>query len=306
MLTLFTTAKPFTDARIAAIQRNACTSWTLLRPRPEIMLFGDEPGTAEVARDLGLRHMRRVARSPSGVPLLGDMFLQAEREAAHDLLCYVNADIILLDDFMAAVARLTAWRERWLLIGGRLDLDLCQPLDFDAPDWQARLAWQARLQGIPMTQGSDYFAFPRGLYPRVPPFAPGRTAWDNWLIWWPRQAGIPVIDATHRVTAVHQGLNSSQVVGATAGSPDGRRNAALAGPWATSFTPADADYELTLEGVRPRHLASRLNRLEIAADLALRPVRRSLRRLGLRQHHLRRLRDLVQLEAHGFHRRPAR
>ena len=39
MLTLFAVPKPFRD-HTAMIQRNAITSWTLLRPHPQIILFG--------------------------------------------------------------------------------------------------------------------------------------------------------------------------------------------------------------------------------------------------------------------------
>jgi hypothetical protein len=295
MLTLFCTAKGFADARTAAIQRNAFTSWTLLTPRPEIVVFGAEEGLAEISAELGLRHVPQVACRPSGLPLVSDMFAQAQRLATNDLLCYVNADIILMDDFIAAVEAVRRWASCWLLIGARLDLEISEPLDFKDSQWQARLAWQARLEGAPMDQGSDYFVFPRGLFPSVPPFSVGRTAYDNWFIWWARRRRIPVADATSRVTAVHQGLNSTAVVGATARSPEGARNVALAGAWASSFTPADADFALGWSGPRRRRLAARTHRMEMALDLFQRPIRQTLRRLGLRHRHLAHLREVAGL-----------
>jgi hypothetical protein len=69
MLTIFACPKPFTDPHIAIIQRNAITSWTLLRPRPEIILFGDEPGVTEICKELGLRHVGEVERNEYGTPL---------------------------------------------------------------------------------------------------------------------------------------------------------------------------------------------------------------------------------------------
>ena len=62
MLTLFAIPKHF-RGHFATIQRNAITSWTRLTPRPEILLFGDEEGTGEIARELGLRHFPEVAHS---------------------------------------------------------------------------------------------------------------------------------------------------------------------------------------------------------------------------------------------------
>ena len=59
MIALFTVPKPFIG-HIDTIQRNAMLSWTLLRPECEILLFGDEVGTAEVGNELCLRHMAEV------------------------------------------------------------------------------------------------------------------------------------------------------------------------------------------------------------------------------------------------------
>ena len=57
-ITIFATPKKF-DGHIGVIQRNAITSWTHIQPKPEVILFGTEPGTAELAAELGLRHEER-------------------------------------------------------------------------------------------------------------------------------------------------------------------------------------------------------------------------------------------------------
>jgi hypothetical protein len=66
-----------------------------LRPRPEIILLldVDEPGTAEAAGKLNIRHIPTLGRSELGTPLLSSAFSLAHREASADVLCYVNADI---------------------------------------------------------------------------------------------------------------------------------------------------------------------------------------------------------------------
>jgi len=61
MLTIFATPKAF-RGHIDVIQRNAIKSWTLLSINPEIILFGDDEGTPEVAREFGLQHIPAVAR----------------------------------------------------------------------------------------------------------------------------------------------------------------------------------------------------------------------------------------------------
>src|SRR5579864_9113444 len=98
MITFFTTAKAF-GGHSGVIQRNALQSWKLLDPNVEIILFGDDDGAGEAARELGIRHEPEVARNPIGLPYINYMFDRAEEIASHDVLCYINCDIILTSDF---------------------------------------------------------------------------------------------------------------------------------------------------------------------------------------------------------------
>jgi len=50
MITFFTTPKPF-RGHIGVIQRNAIESWKRIHPSAEVILFGDEEGAAEAARE---------------------------------------------------------------------------------------------------------------------------------------------------------------------------------------------------------------------------------------------------------------
>src|SRR5260370_18580788 len=131
MLTIFTIPKAF-RGHTGVIQRNAIESWTHLKPRPEIILLGNDDGTAEVAGELGLRHLPQIARSDHGTPLLSDIFHQAEAAAAMPCLCYVNADIILLSDFLRASKTVQRKFPNSLLISKRINLDIAEKLDFDA------------------------------------------------------------------------------------------------------------------------------------------------------------------------------
>src|SRR5580704_17567160 len=94
VLTIFAIPKPF-RGHIDVIQRNAIASWTRLEPRPEVLLLGDEEGTAAAARDLGVAHLPGGARNEFGTPLLDDFFARGERSAAAPVIAYVNADIML-------------------------------------------------------------------------------------------------------------------------------------------------------------------------------------------------------------------
>ena len=120
MLTFFTTAEPF-RGHSWRIQRNALASWTLMHPAVEVILFGDEEGAAETARELGLRHEPYVERNEYGTKRLDYMFSTARALARHDILCYVNCDIILMEDFRRALERVKARHEQFLMLGRRWD-----------------------------------------------------------------------------------------------------------------------------------------------------------------------------------------
>ena len=125
-LTLFTIPKGFTDPHVSLIQRNALASWRALAPDVEVIVMGDDPGVAEAAGEFGATHYASVARNEFGTPLLDSAFREAAARATGELLCYMNADIILLEDFLAAARRLP--QGSYLAIGRRWDCDITSRL----------------------------------------------------------------------------------------------------------------------------------------------------------------------------------
>lgn len=262
MLTLFSIPKRF-RGHIAIIQRNAIQSWTLLRPACEIILFGDEEGTAEVAKEFGVCHIPEVVCNEFGTPLVHDLFEKAKRVASYDLLCYINADIILMNDFLPAVQSARKKR-RFLLVGQRWDVDLDKLWDFDKPNWEPVLRSYVRENGkLHASTGIDYFVFPKGLWGDVPPFALGRTVWDNWLIYRARLKHSCVIDATHVVTAIHQNHDYTYFPTGKTGvwkGPEAKCNLELAGGYQHIFTLEDATHVLTPSGEKLDFSRRRLSR----------------------------------------------
>ena len=187
------------------IQRNALRSWTLLDADVEVILFGDDAGAAETARELGLRHEPEVARNRFGTKRLDAMFRRAQEIARHELLCYCNCDILLKQDFCVALARVHGAHRRFLMVGRRWDTDIAEPLDFADAEWERRAEALAHERGAQQPGWSiDYFAFPRGLYAEMPALVIGRVWWDHWLVWKAREQGAEVVDASEAVTAIHQ------------------------------------------------------------------------------------------------------
>src|SRR5215831_8937433 len=167
MLTIFATPKPF-RGHAAVIQRNAIRSWTLLRPACEIILMGNDEGTADIAAELGVRYVPEIARNAFGTPLVSDLFKQAEQLSVSNLFCYVNSDIILMSDFMPAIQRVVDQRSRFLLVGHRWNLDIKEVLDF-TPHWEEKLRSQVqKCATLAPANAIDFFVFPRGLLEEMP------------------------------------------------------------------------------------------------------------------------------------------
>ena len=172
-ITLFSAPKPFTDPHIAIIQRNAIRSWTLL-PDVEVLLIGDEEGMAEVAQELGVKHLPDVKCSDNGTPLISSMFQLARENNHSDLLCIVNTDMLLMPDFVEATKQVTHLRDKFVLLSQRWDLDVAEPLDF-SEGWEDHLHSTVHSQGkLHHPAGSDFFLFPQSCYTEVPDFAIGR------------------------------------------------------------------------------------------------------------------------------------
>jgi hypothetical protein len=265
LLTLFSAPKPFTDPRIARIQRNAIRSWTLLGPEVDVILLGEEDGLAETAAELGARHIAQVERSPSGAPLVSHMFALARQHSAAPLLCCVNADILLFPDLLEQARRLQAAAPRFLAVGQRWDLDVEEDLDF-SPGWPARLRALAETRGsLHKATGSDYFLFPRECFEQMPAFTIGRAGWDNWMIYYGRRQGWPVVDASRSIFIVHQNHDYSHLPGGRPHyrHPETDQNVRLAGGRRAIFELPDADYALEPEGLRRKPLDRARLRREI-------------------------------------------
>jgi hypothetical protein len=253
-LTIFTAPKPFTDAHIAVIQRNALAAWTRL-PDVEVLLIGEEAGMAETAREFGLRHLPDVARNESGTPLVSSIFAMARQASDSPLLACVNADILLMPDFVTAAQNMAAQARHFLMVGQRWDLDVKSPLDF-AAGWESGLARRVKESGkLHPPAGSDYFVFPRECFADIPDFAIGRAGWDNWMIYEARRRKWPVADATQDVTIIHQSHDYRHLPGGQPHYklPESGENIRLAGGREmTRFTLLDADRRLVDGRLRPR------------------------------------------------------
>jgi hypothetical protein len=234
-VTLFAVPKPFRGLE-KIIQRNAIRSWLNLEPKPEIILLGDDEGVAGICEEFGLRHVPDIKCNEWGTPLLDDIFLKAQEQADTEVLCYVNADIILFDIMQAAAQALNKF-DAFLLVGQRLDYDVTAELDFSHAGQPATFIKEAMDNGfLALPTAMDYFAFTPGLWEDIPPFALGRMIWDTWLLNDNLRAGRPVINCTNFVTAIHQNHGYEHIPSGLGDigcyecrDPEAKRNRVLAG-----------------------------------------------------------------------------
>jgi len=253
MLTIFALPKAF-HGHVEVIQRNAIQSWMRLSPSCEIILLGDDEGTSEVAAELGLRHLPHVERNEFGTPLLNSIFDAVETAAKNPYLCYINCDILLMNDFLPAAHRVLAEMPQFLLVGRRWDLDVTEPLSFN-DGWETRVRSRVCAEGRLRSHGAiDYFVFPRGLFKEIPPFAIGRTIWDQWLIYRAASQSVPVVDLSQVVQVVHQNhaYTGDRTLEDIEKSPEGRRNFELAGGYSHAYNLWDTQFKLTKRGIKRR------------------------------------------------------
>jgi hypothetical protein len=294
MLTLFTTAKPF-HGHNAIIQRNALKSWTLLHPDVEIILFGDDEGAAEVARELGIRHEPHLDRNEFGTSRLDYMFASAQAIARNDFVCYSNCDIVLMSDFWKAFEHIRHRPKPLLMIGKRWDTDVAERLAFANRAWEEQLRLRARAQGVRRRFEVDYFVFPKGLFGEIAPLAVGRLHWDHWLVWKARSVGASVIDASFAVTAVHQNHDYRHHPQGREGVWNGeeaRRNFELGGNGKHLYTFDNSTHLLTRSGLLLRTpMRKRAHETQLKMLHTYRKLRQSLaektfplrNRVGLRR-----------------------
>jgi hypothetical protein len=253
-LTLFTTCKPFAG-RLAISQRNALRSWKKLCPPCEVLVFGDESGVDECCGELGFKHSPEVARNDFGTPLLNGMFEKAARLAKHELLGYVNADIMLTRDVLSAAQTVSERFDKFLLIARRWNADVDEEWDDQIADWDAELRRFAAVHGTlePPDGGTDVFIYRRGTLDNLPPFAIGRSRCDSLLILEARRRGVPVIDATDVLTLLHQNHDYAHVAGTSKDllkGPESIINGKLLGGEEFVFTSLNATHLLTTSGLQ--------------------------------------------------------
>ena len=248
MVTLFTSPRPFVDAHTIMIQRNAICSWLSLDPTPQVLLIGDDVGVADIAQEFSIRHIRNVDTDERGIPMRSSMCQIARDEAAHEYLCIINADIIILDNFYEALRSISLGE--YIAAGRRYDLNVDGPICFDTAAWRASLRDRVHREGTLRGPSTiDYAVYSKSICPPIlPPFPVNSFGWDPWFLFEHKRRRIPVINLSPTVSVVHQNHEAPEQVRRRrqAWRCDENAMAALreAGGFANMMTLREADYHV--------------------------------------------------------------
>ena len=239
MISFFTSLKAMSGST-AIQQGNALRSWRMAVPDCDILVYGKTEGVNDLVSEVNGLYFPDIDCNEYGTPLISAMFSEAQRQARHPVVCYINGDIILSPDFKNAMKRLAAWKE-FCAVGQRWDLDWKQAIDFADSTWNNALLSAVAARGSrhgPL--GMDVFAFRRGAIKPLPTFSIGRPAWDNYLIKDLLKRDIPIVDITRVANIVHQNHGYGHVAkraGDAWEGPEAERNRALASQTLGQFNP---------------------------------------------------------------------
>lgn len=265
-LTIFTAPKPFVDPHIDLIQHNAIRSWLQMGNDVETFLMGDEPGIADAAHKLKVKHVPNVERNEQGTPLMSSIFMRANDLSQANLLMFINTDLLLLPETKDLVFGFQKDVPEFILLGQRYDLDVDEKLEF-SNNWPQKLRDDVQKRGrLHPLGGSDYFIFPRGLISEIPDFAVGRAGWDNWMIFHGITRGWQVVDATPSLMVIHQNHDYGHLSGDRGHQrhPETMKNLELAGGMRKMYSLLDVQYQLIngrIQGI-PWSLPRALHRME--------------------------------------------
>ena len=207
---------------------------------------------ADVADELGVRHLPDVVCNQWGTPLVSSIFDMARNASNSPVLVYINADVLLMPDFVSVARKAFEYAEKFLVVGRRWDLDVVDALSFNA-DWVSALCQNVGVNGsLHAPGGSDYFIFSRSSFTEIPDFAIGRAGWDNWMIYRGLQQEWPVIDATESLLVIHQNHDYAHL-------PDGQMhydleetkiNAQLGGGMRNMYILLDASHQFVNDKIQ--------------------------------------------------------
>jgi len=202
-MVLFSNPKPFTS-ETRDVQITAIRSWRRALPKAKILLFGNDGALPEICRNEGIQHGGKTPYlHDTGKAILSHLFQTMGKSHPEQIQIYLNSDIVLGPGIGPAMEKLASLRHPWLATARRRCLSKFAGESWPQGEIELRLEklGQGWKWGPP--DAIDIFAYWQTGFEKMPDFAVGHCAWDNWMIYHARQQGIVTIDATADLDIYH-------------------------------------------------------------------------------------------------------
>lgn len=252
MITFLSSAKPFVGST-GDNQVRAIRSWMQMDAAVDVILYGRSAGAEDVCRSLGISYVPDIESSMSGVPYFNAIAAHASKHAKYDLQVYLNCDIIFSTHILENLVQLKF--PRFLVVGQRINL--ADDVTIDISNDYLKQVTELYADGKATLQSPDamdYFIFKRGMWHDLKPLIIGRAGYDSALIAHCLRSGIPVIDGTLSVLALHQYHDYGHIKGGVDEITNGReasQNKRLHGIQHNGPNTADANWILLNNALIP-------------------------------------------------------
>jgi hypothetical protein len=208
MITFFSTTKNFDDKN-QINQLNAIRSWTIGNKYGcEVILFQKSNGIESVTSLPNVHIYEEVRTNENGIPFISDMFDRASTLAKNEIVCFLNADIIVSGEFIEKLLEIhKKIHKEYLIVGQRLDSSFDFLIDFSNAHWYRDLSNYIKNNStIHPPSGSDFFAFQKGAYNEgsLPDLLVGRPGWDLYMIYHARVSQWKVVNLSLSYLIIHQ------------------------------------------------------------------------------------------------------
>lgn len=191
MLTIVSTMKPMIDPFIIE-QTNSILSWKHLKIKPDIYIFGNDEGVKEFCEKHNINHIPTITKNKenNGVPLINDILFQGYQLMKTKYIMYINADILLLDDFcdtLEVFDKTFPDVDSCLLTAMRINVGKFHLLDFNKYWRPEILANRSDVKCFgefkyETPDGIDIFVHKKNNYKSIPDFAIARMGFDSWML----------------------------------------------------------------------------------------------------------------------------
>lgn len=104
-------------------KRQALLSWLHLSPRPKIVLLGNHSSLHEISKEFaGMVSVEDEIdySSLNGLPMFHSMVARAHAAVDTNVSVFIRADVVLLQDIMPALRKMSATFDDWMLMAGQL------------------------------------------------------------------------------------------------------------------------------------------------------------------------------------------